>query len=265
MDRHDKVKYAALERRQEEAAYRAKMQRDLLSAHATDTPEYWRELARCERAFAQEDHARRGGSSAESVRIHEANAKEYDAKATALEGAIPPPDLTDGLPMQTATLRGQLKDAAALRRYLEAGRAVFTIRSLTSGTRFTFKATRPDAKEHEQRQAPGALPRARPIWLKVLNGPDNVSNYAFVGTLWPEEGGAYRYAHSPKSPLALTAPSVVAVRWLAHALNTNPALIFAQAEVWHEGRCGRCGRRLTVPESIDTGFGPECAGILGVA
>jgi hypothetical protein len=34
--------------------------------------------------------------------------------------------------------------------------------------------------------------------------------------------------------------------------------------VWHEGRCGRCGRKLTVPESIESGFGPECASILGL-
>jgi hypothetical protein len=31
-------------------------------------------------------------------------------------------------------------------------------------------------------------------------------------------------------------------------------------EVWHEGRCGACGRRLTVPESIERGLGPECYG-----
>lgn len=30
-------------------------------------------------------------------------------------------------------------------------------------------------------------------------------------------------------------------------------------EVWHEGRCARCARRLTVPESIILGLGPECA------
>jgi len=28
--------------------------------------------------------------------------------------------------------------------------------------------------------------------------------------------------------------------------------------VFHEGACGRCGRTLTVPESIASGFGPEC-------
>jgi len=27
-------------------------------------------------------------------------------------------------------------------------------------------------------------------------------------------------------------------------------------------RCGRCGRVLTVPESVESGFGPECIGRL---
>jgi hypothetical protein len=35
-------------------------------------------------------------------------------------------------------------------------------------------------------------------------------------------------------------------------------------EVYHEGRCGRCNRKLTVPESIETGLGPECASKLGL-
>ena len=38
----------------------------------------------------------------------------------------------------------------------------------------------------------------------------------------------------------------------------------ARFEFRHEGRCGRCGRALTVPESIDTGFGPHCAAEMGV-
>jgi hypothetical protein len=29
-------------------------------------------------------------------------------------------------------------------------------------------------------------------------------------------------------------------------------------EIWHEGSCLRCGRKLTVPESIESGYGPEC-------
>jgi hypothetical protein len=30
-------------------------------------------------------------------------------------------------------------------------------------------------------------------------------------------------------------------------------------EFWHEGKCCRCGRKLTVPASIASGIGPECA------
>jgi hypothetical protein len=36
-------------------------------------------------------------------------------------------------------------------------------------------------------------------------------------------------------------------------------------KVHHEGRCCRCGRKLTVPESIETGLGPECASRLEAA
>ena len=33
-------------------------------------------------------------------------------------------------------------------------------------------------------------------------------------------------------------------------------------EIYHDGRCGKCGRQLTVPASIETGFGPECVKML---
>jgi hypothetical protein len=35
-------------------------------------------------------------------------------------------------------------------------------------------------------------------------------------------------------------------------------------EVHHNGHCARCGRMLTVPESLYTGFGPDCAQQIGV-
>ena len=36
-------------------------------------------------------------------------------------------------------------------------------------------------------------------------------------------------------------------------------------EIRHEGSCGRCGRPLTVPSSIDRGIGPDCAALMCVA
>jgi hypothetical protein len=37
-------------------------------------------------------------------------------------------------------------------------------------------------------------------------------------------------------------------------INTLPDFV----EVWHEGFCGKCGKRLTVPNSIEIGIGPDC-------
>jgi len=35
-------------------------------------------------------------------------------------------------------------------------------------------------------------------------------------------------------------------------------------EVWHEGACCRCGHKLSVPASIEIGYGPDCCHVLGV-
>lgn len=52
--------------------------------HPTTDPRYWRSLAANERAFAGEDRRRKFGT-VESIRIHEENAKRYDAEAARLE------------------------------------------------------------------------------------------------------------------------------------------------------------------------------------
>lgn len=149
-------------------------------------------------------------------------------------------------------LAGQFTDAVALRSFLLAGRAILTVRSRASGVRFTLKFTRPDPKRDER-------PRAGepPVWVSVLTGPDNGADYAYLGTVWPQ-AGALVYRLGTKSRIDADAPSQRAVRWFLGLLQRNPDLLFEQADVWHEGRCGRCGRQLTVPESIVSGFGPEC-------
>ena len=34
--------------------------------------------------------------------------------------------------------------------------------------------------------------------------------------------------------------------------------------VYHVGKCGKCGKKLTTPESILTGLGPTCSNKIGV-
>jgi hypothetical protein len=50
-----------------------------------DTPEHWLSLARSERTFAAQERSSRHGT-VESIRIHEQNAAEYEARAAALKG-----------------------------------------------------------------------------------------------------------------------------------------------------------------------------------
>ena len=62
------------------------------------------------------------------------------------------------------------------------------------------------------------------------------------------------------SKIGEDADSAKAWRWFD--ANLQAGRVPEQLEVWHEGRCGRCGRALTVPESIERGIGPECVGII---
>lgn len=154
----------------------------------------------------------------------------------------------------------KFEDYVTLRRFCVAGDAILTLRSLKTDTRFTYRFQ----KKKESRVIPGTR---LPIWVKVLTGP---THYSFVGTVWEERNGELLYVPSSKSKIKdPNAPSVRALCWLLKLLAVptmaNAETLFEQAEVYHEGKCGRCGRALTVPESILTGIGPECAVILGVS
>jgi hypothetical protein len=88
--------------------------------------------------------------------------------------------------------------------------------------------------------------------LSLLTGPDNNHDYksfAFVNDdgrihVWQKyrgQGNWNAYAHMIRMIVVEEDP-----QWVEkydHLL---------------EGRCARCNRKLTVPESIESGYGPEC-------
>ena len=119
-----------------------------------------------------------------------------------------------------------------------AGNAVFTIVSKRTGARFTFKV---------QAAETGVM-----HFVKVLTGPDNATDYKYLGFI---RRGVYFHG-GEKAKISKDAPSAIAFDWFWRALARNANL--DQVEVHHEGKCGRCGRALTVPESIQSGYGPEC-------
>lgn len=188
-----------------------------------------------------------------------ADAEAYIADGGYVE-AITPAEDRDGEdpehdPEEPAGIgEGQLKTVEDIRAYIFAGRARFTLRSKKTGQRFTFRVSK--AKER-----PGDK-KAPPFFVSVLTGPDNEAHYTYMGCVWGADGrgklGAFK--HSGKKGITEAAPSVVAFRWfMEQVVVAGSAKAVELLECWHTGRCGKCGRVLTVPESVGTGFGPECA------
>ena len=143
--------------------------------------------------------------------------------------------------------RGQLHACDAIKDFALAGNATLTVRSVGTGNRFTFRIRTPKVQRN---------PNA-PVWfVSLLGGSDNESDYRYVGMIHAD--GSYRHG-GEKAKVKADAPSAVAFNWFWKVVQANRNDVLTKAEVWHEGRCGRCGRKLTVPESIAFGFGPECA------
>jgi hypothetical protein len=183
-------------------------------------------------------------------------------------------------------MEGKLDSAEAQRTYILAGSTdaggnghagAFTLRSVATGQRFTFRAKPPSGrpggpcrrcdgtglwqgrKGYPCRACDGTgitPTNDRPFFVGVLTGPDNASSYQYLGQI-VRSGEGEVYQHGRKSRIGEDAPSAKAARWyLTRLLAGQPT---PGVEVFHDGHCGRCGRLLTVPESVATGIGPECA------
>lgn len=136
-------------------------------------------------------------------------------------------------------MSARFQTAAAARKFMLGGNAVVTLQSEKTGARFTYKIK--------------AAPDGGVSFVKLLTGQDNESDYAYIGLIRGDQ-----FARTAKARVTADAPSVKALEWAWKALSADR--LPETLAVYHEGRCGRCNRLLTVPESIESGFGPECAG-----
>lgn len=134
-------------------------------------------------------------------------------------------------------------------KFITAGRAVFTVVSKKTGARFTYRV----------REGAPLGSRAPKLFASVLSGPDNTADYTYLGMIETlSDGTPAQLVPTRASAVATNAPSFRALEWLLRNLDSD------QVEFHHCGRCARCGRALTVPSSIASGFGPECAGKAGL-
>ncbi len=141
--------------------------------------------------------------------------------------------------------RGQFTNATDARRYILGGHATMTM--VGKANRYTYEIKACEGKAG--------------LWfVSVMYGSDNESQFAYIGTL---RTVAYKnmeaeFKHGVKSKISADDVRVKAFGWVWANIEEGKRMP-AGAELWHEGRCCRCHRKLTVPSSIAKGIGPECA------
>jgi hypothetical protein len=146
-----------------------------------------------------------------------------------------------------------------IKGFVLAGNALFSIKSLRTNCHYTFKVVRAMitiGRHHHgdpgqpcnEPECKGSRPVVPPTWkVNVLSGRDNTrkENYRYIGSI---RDGHFSYLASQ------TTSSTKGFAWVWKNLDR----VGERFEFHHAGRCGRCGRLLTVPESIESGIGPEC-------
>lgn len=133
-----------------------------------------------------------------------------------------------------------LQTAQAAKRFTLGGRAVVTLSSKKTGNHYTYKVTAP-----ENRSAKDFA------FVSLLTAPDT---FTYLGVLTHST-----FNFTAKSKLAPGSTPVKALQFFCEKVlvaELEPEAV--NLEVRHEGKCGCCGRPLTVPESIDRGIGPDC-------
>jgi hypothetical protein len=125
----------------------------------------------------------------------------------------------------------------AAKEFAFAGRALITLESRRTGAHHTYQI-------HECKEAPGLF-----FVSHLISGSADEGTFAYLGIV--KNGAFYLTRKSTADP---EAPSVQAFYFFMRSTKLHPLLV-----VHHENKCGKCGRTLTVPSSIENGIGPECA------
>lgn len=163
----------------------------------------------------------------------------------------------------TATLpmQGRLAFAGEIRKYILGGNSTFTLVSKATGQRFTYKV-KSVAKDRDKNWSTGNQDRSK-YFVMYLSGPDNTNDFQYMGMMDVDIDGAYRFHGTAKSRAKEGSKVFDAFAWFWNLIEFR-CQAPSGVEFWHEGTCCMCGRKLTVPESVADGIGPECRSKVGL-
>jgi len=136
-------------------------------------------------------------------------------------------------------------------KFFSAGKAIFTVYN-SSGKHYTFKINHKKAdptKDEWQDKMP--------FYIYILTGQDNENSYTYMGVYNSKKNTVYT---TPASKYNKDSDPIKVVNWGMRMVKegdwNNPNV--RGYGVKSKGRCARCGRPLTTPESIKIGIGPDC-------
>lgn len=132
-------------------------------------------------------------------------------------------------------------------RATREGRAkgtTMTVVNDATGNRVTLRFRRPKGFD-------------KTVLVDVMTGSDNETSFKFVGSVPLAGDLTYTKSKWAKAPQEKAELARTILNWTLGAVKAGN---LKTVRVLHEAVCARCGRKLTVPESIDSFMGPECRG-----
>ena len=144
---------------------------------------------------------------------------------------------------------------AQARDLLSAGNATFTCVN-PDFKRYTYRISKVEQKD---RQTGQVIPDQYVWFAGLLTGPDNTADYSYMAIFDPDK---WTLRWTQGSKVSETTASSRVLKEILRRIFEGEGLPEGY-DIWHAGRCCRCGRKLTVPSSVASGVGPICANKIG--
>jgi hypothetical protein len=144
-----------------------------------------------------------------------------------------------------ARTKYEIEQINDIMNFVFAGNAIFTLESKKTNNHYTFKVIQ--LKENSNK-----------FWVYVLRGPDNKTSYTYLGMIVNMEFSLTKGSHYTNESTCFKAFEIF-------FNNLKVLHIHTQMGFYHMGICGKCGRPLTVPSSIERGIGPICSNIKSIS
>lgn len=138
---------------------------------------------------------------------------------------------------------------------LTAGKAEFSLQNEESKKHFTYVLVKAKSDSGVKQNQEGK----QVYFVKVCR---DYMEFQYAGVLIIEQEQGAKYFRGRKGKINPDAESIKGLLWLINKLLRGQEIPEVM-QVYHFGKCCRCGRTLTDPESVKLGVGPECIKLIG--